>query len=529
MTAPTTWPEIRTEAVQRILKGQDRPARDLERAMAEEAHRSLSSFVQQLWHVLEPGRPLTWGWHLELLCRTLERITSGELRRVLVCMPPGTAKSIIASVFWLSWWMLRDPTQTSLTLSSSDKIAIRDSRKMREVVRSQYYRRLVAHQIAMGRCEPWTISRDQNVKVRWENTARGGRLGFSTGGSVTGERANGGLIDDPHQLKDILGTNEHIELSLGKAHDKVDVVLPSRVNDRRTAWWLTIMQRLHMGDIASRQIEDPEVYKLILPMHAYEWDDPWRHPDDPRAPGELLDPLRLPEHIVAAEAEKLERQSPGQASAQFEQRPIPTKGGIFQRAWLRKEYLWDPQRPPKPYDEVVISCDLTFKASKTSAFVSLQVWGRHGWHELFLLDEVHERLSYVDTKQRLRALTTKWNPAAVLVETKANGEALIDDLRAEIPTLIGFSPDKHGDKVARAQLATPSFQAGIVHFPMPIYAPWVGDYLNELAQFPGAVLKDRVDAVSQLFLWWQERRGNSTTTANLLANMRGTLAAIGRR
>lgn len=526
----------RISAVERCLEGKDTPAKDLERALAEDAHRSLAAFVQQCWHVLEPGTPLEWGWHLDLICAALERVTAGETRDLLICIPPGFMKSLIGSVFWPAWWWLRDPTQRLLTLSSSDPLAVRDSWKMRNVITSEWYRRLAKALAARAVVADWGMTPDQNQKVNFVNTAMGGRQCFSTGGSVTGHRGGGYLVDDPHQVADVLGAPEQVEAALGKAHEKVDVVLPSRVNDQRTAWSVTIQQRVHEDDVAGRKLKrhdadvaagrTPRTRIVVLPMHAFEEDHPWRHPDDPRAPGELLDPVRMPEEVVAELAAKLET-VPGQARAQLEQSPVPPTGGTFKRAWMNQRYPWDPQRPPKPYTEIVATVDATFKKTKSGAFNSVQVWGRQGWSEYYLLDEVHERLAYVDIRQVLRDVNTKWHPNAMLIELKANGEALLSDLKGEIPCIVGFVPDAYGDKVARAQLSTPMWQGNGVWLPTAEHAEWIADFCNEFAAFPGSLNKDRIDAMSQLFLWWQERRGPQKTGDALTKALAGLLKGLG--
>jgi predicted phage terminase large subunit-like protein len=426
-------------------------------------------------------------------------------------------------VFWLSWWWLRKPSERFLTLSGAENVATRDSWKMRTVITSEWYGRLRASCAAIYGTPDWSFAKDQNEKVNFVNTAMGGRQCFTTGGSVTGSRGSGYLVDDPHQIKDVLGSSEHVAEALGKAHDKIDVVLPSRVNDQRTAWRAMILQRSHEGDAAGRFLARGIGRAVILPMHAYDLDDPWRHPEDPRAPGELLDPVRLPEVEVKRLADQLESQAPGQARAQLEQRPIPAGGGTFKRIWTTNRYDFDPQRPPTPFTEIVVSTDATFKATKKSAFVSIQAWARRGWVEYYLLGEIHERLSYVDTRQALRDFARVWRPNAVLVEEKANGAALIDDLRSEIPALIPFVPDPYGDKIARAQLTTPMWQAGAVWLPKGEAAPFVLDFVNELCAFPAALDKDRVDAMSQVFLWWAERRGPVASTSNVIANLRGLL------
>lgn len=500
-------PEQRAHAVRVALAGNPH----LVRVLAEDASRSLAAFVQQLWPVLEPGTPLEWAWHLDLLCRELELVSAGVTRDLLICIPPGFMKSMLVGVFWPAWWWLSSPGMRYLTLSSSDDIAIRDSWRMRQIVNSPWYRRLI-EETCRRRGEPgaWSLAKDQNTKVNFVNTCMGQRLCMSTGGSVTGERGNGMIIDDPHQVKDVLGSPEQVAAALDRAHRKVEVALPSRVNDHRTSWRVTVMQRLHEDDVAGRQLKDPAVRHVVLPMHAFDLDDPLRHPEDPRAPGELLDPVRMPEVEVRRLAAKLE-QVPGQARAQLEQRPINPQGGMIQRAWTTQRYTWDPQRPPVAYDEVVLTVDATFKLTRKGSYVSIQAWARRGWTARYLLDEVHARMGYVAFRAALRDMARKWRPNAVLVEEKANGAAVLDDLRGEVPGLIAFAPDRFGDKMARAQLATPTWQSTGVWLPSSEVAPWVGDYVNDLAAFPATLAQDRVDAMSQLFLWWHERRSSEGT------------------
>lgn len=477
------------------------------RALARLAHEKLSIFVRQLWSVLEPAEPLEWTWHFDVICDELERVSSGEVRDLVICVPPGTSKSLLVSVLWPAWWWLREPSKRFLTVAGDEQLAIRDNRRMREVVESPWYRRLVA--LCGG---AWDLAKDQNQKRHFENSERGLRQCFGLNGGITGNRGHGMIVDDPTQVKDVLGDQEQVQAALDKVWNLVSVVLPSRVIDHRISFRVTIMQRLHDSDVAGRIIAEGTARLVILPMHAYEEGHPWRHPDDPRAPGELLDPVRMPEAAVRKLAARLETVA-GQASAQLEQITLPAAGGTFKRSWMNKRIPWDPQRPPQAYTEIGITVDATFKKSKHSAFVSFQAWGRRGWSEYHLLDELHERMSYVSTKTALRDFARKWARASfVLVETKANGEALLDDLRAEIPSLVGFNPDPYGDKVSRAQLSTGMWASGSpdgggVWLPASEFAPWVGDYCNELAAFPGGLNKDRVDAMSQIFLYWQEKRG----------------------
>lgn len=517
------WGPVETmAAVDRALTGTDEESKLLARRLAMQAYGSLERFVWQCWPVLEPSTPLEWAWYHTLVCRTLERVTAGELRQVLMCLPPGTNKSRLASVNWPAWVWLRDPGHRFLTLSVSDKVATRDSRYMRELLRAPWYKRLIVELDAAKRTPAWTIAKDQDEKVRFENSARGARFGYATGSNIMGDRGHGILIDDPHQVPDVLGSTDQVAAALGKAHDKVDVVLPTRVVDRRTAWRVTIQQRVHQDDVAGRQIDDPDVYKVILPMHALSEDHPWRHPDDPRAEGELLDPVRMPEEIVAKEALKLERQAPGQARAQLEQQPVPAGGGTFQRKWMGNVYPWDPQRPPAhlpegwvsqgkwmgKYDELVTVVDATFGGKgKSASHVAIQTYARIGERHL-LVDRIRQRMGYIETRQTVKAQALKWR-GPVVVELKALGAAIVEELQGEIPGVIAFTPDPYGGKEARAQLATPPWWSGQVYLPDVSFCPWITEWRNFVASFPGTLERDDVDAMSMYFLWTQERRAHT--------------------
>lgn len=496
-------PAETADAVHRVLSGDGPEERLLARRLAVQAYHSYERFLWQCWPILEPSDPLEWTWFLSLICRALERVTRGEIRELLICMPPGFAKSLLASVFWPAWWWLRDPSQRFLTLSSSDRLKTKDSRRMREVLRSPWYRRLVVELDAAKRTPGWEISKDQDEKVYFENSARGGRFAYATGGSVTGDRGHGQIIDDPHQIKHVLGSTEQVAAALGKAHDKVDVVLPSRVIDRRKAWRVTIQQRVHQDDVAGRQIEDPDIAKIILPMHAFSEDHPWRHPEDPRAEGELLDPVRMPEELVQKEARKLERQAPGQARAQHEQQPVPAGGGTFQRVWMR-HYTHRPERPPEPYHEIVTCMDATFGSKgKSASHVALCTWGRIGVKH-YLLDRVRRRMSYVEMRQAARDQVARWK-GHLVIEVKALGPALVEELKAELPAVIPFLPDPYGGKEARAQLSTPYWASGNVELPPIELCPWIIDWKNFVAAFPGTLERDDVDAMTTYFLWQHQR------------------------
>jgi predicted phage terminase large subunit-like protein len=185
----------------------------------------------------------------------------------------------------------------------------------------------------------------------------------------------------------------------------------------------------------------------------------------------------------------------------YQGNPTPGMGVIFQRGWW-KEYdqpQWvvrdDGSHWAVGYDELIISVDCAFKDTEGADYVAMQVWGRRGI-QAWLLDQVHDRITFVETCAALRRLAAKWPQALLkLVEDTANGPAVINSLALRVPGLVPVTPD--GSKPARAAAVSPFVEAGQVWMPAPELSPWVGALINECAQFPQAPHDDRVDALSQ--------------------------------
>jgi phage uncharacterized protein (putative large terminase), C-terminal domain len=144
---------------------------------------------------------------------------------------------------------------------------------------------------------------------------------------------------------------------------------------------------------------------------------------------------------------------------------------------------------------MIQSWDCSFKSASTSDYVVGQVWGRVGG-EFYLLDQVRDRMDFTETLQAVRALTAKWPKArSKLIEDKANGQAVIDALKREIPGIIPVTPKE--SKEARAMAVQPFMEAGNVYLPDPSIAPWIHDFIEECAAFPNAAHDDQVDAMTQ--------------------------------
>jgi predicted phage terminase large subunit-like protein len=456
------------------------------RLKAERARRSLRTFIEQAWPLVDSS-PLVWGWHIDALAEHLEAVTRGDIRNLLITIPPRHGKSLEVSVFWPCWEWTSHPESRWLCASYAESLAIRDNVRARRLIQSPWY------QAAWGHV--FQFAGDQNEKRKIETDHGGHRIAVGTGGSATGEGGDRLLIDDPHNLNEI-------ESSLVRKStlDWFDTVWSTRRNDPQTSARVIIMQRSHCDDLAGHVLEQGGWEHLCIPAE-YEGDRRktvigW---SDPRTTeGELLWPARFGPAEIADAKRTLGSFA---YSAQYQQRPVPAGGGVWKRDWFR---FYRRAELPAKLDMVAASWDCTFKDLRTSDYVCGQLWGRKG-ADFFLLDQVHARLDFPATLAAIRSLNARarYPVNAVLVEDKANGSAIVSVLKREIPGVIPLNPE--GGKEARAAAVAPLMEAGNVLLPMPDEQPWVEDALLEFVTFPKAKHDDRVDACSQALLWLKRR------------------------
>ncbi len=508
----------------------------------ELSRRSLSHFVKQHWEVVEPGTPLEWNWHLDVMCDALERQARGEekYRRLLICVPPGTMKSLLVSVFAPAWQWLENPERRKIFLSNDDELAKRDSRRTREIIRSDKYERLVAYCSKVRGEEPWKLTGDQNEKVNFENTRRGFRQCRSIGSSITGKRADDIAIDDAMDAKAVVnGSTDQIRKRLMEVQNVFDVVLPSRVNDLTDACWTIIMQRLHPSDLAGAALAEGGWHVVILQME-FEPGNTSNHPDDPRTKiGDLLFPKKFPRAAV----ERLKVQLRYHYWAQYQQRPLPPDGGPLKR-WYWSFWYPDANNPPAPVrvlkpDGELHTCkqaalpkgllahtqtwDMAFKDTKDSAYVVGQVWAQLQ-ADSFLLDQTRAKMDFVATVAAVQKLTLAWPQALKkLVEDKANGAAVMSSLQRQIA---GFDPvEPEGGKEARANAITPACSSGNVWLPHPALYPWVQGFIDECEAFPAGDYADQVDAATQ---YLNKRYGTATEYGYTAATKTAAVGFKGR-
>ncbi|MEO1266841.1 MAG: hypothetical protein AAFX99_02020 [Myxococcota bacterium] len=471
---------------------------------AELVRRCFGDYLRRVWPIVEPSTQLVWNWHIDAIGEHLEAVKAGEILNLVIQVPPGFMKSTAVSVAFPSWMWLDDPGTRSIYTSHDKDLVHRDSVRTRRVVKSPIYQEWV-EALARARGErPWQLTGDQNLKSYFENSATGFRLAKTIGAGIVGHRGHGIVVDDPIDVKQaIFGDPATVAARMRQITDWYDKVLSSRLLDKRTGWRVTIMQRVHEADLAGQLQERDGTVVLCLPME-FDPEHPYAYDKDPRTEeGELLDPERFPEEVV----EKIKVEMGDQYAAQCRQRPESAKGKLFKREYVadreRITYDADPHDIAAECDEVIISVDCSFKGKPSSDPVGFHVIGRRG-STRYLLGRLHERMDFSATSAALRDFAAEWPEATVvLVEEKANGPAVISDLQDEVSGVIGFNPDKHGSKYARAQVTSREWQAFNWRFPSRQRAPWIGEYFRHMHAFPGALPDEDIDCDSQASIFFR--------------------------
>ena len=232
---------------------------------AELASRSLREFVRQAWRVVEPSTPFVPGWHIDAIIEHLEAVTRGQIRNLLINVPPRHMKSLLVSVFWPAWEWIRWPERR--WLYSSYACAAQHPR---------FDKVPASDRVALVSDDRWgdrfALTSDQNTKSRFDNNRSGYRLATSVGGAVTGEGGDRIVCDDPHNVQEAESD------SIRKATlDWWDVVMSTRVNDPKTAAKVVVMQRCHQQDLSGHLLEQGGWEHLCLPA---EYEGPSRRDFD---------------------------------------------------------------------------------------------------------------------------------------------------------------------------------------------------------------------------------------------------------
>lgn len=441
--------------------------------------RTLSGFIREAWHVVEPANPYVHGWHVDAICAHLEAITRGDISRLLINVPPGTMKSLLTGVLWPAWeWgPCGLASKRYLTTSYSDDLVKRDARRMRDLVRSDWYQ---AH---------WPIQLVRAGETSFANTSTGWREGVAFG-SLTGGRADVVVIDDPHSTEMAESEAERVRTTRIFTES-----VPSRLVSPEKSAIVVIMQRLHQADVSGVIMDRGFGYDhLMLPMEF----DPARRGHtsigftDPRTEdGDLLFPERFPRNVVDRDKKIMGSFA---VAGQFQQSPTVREGGLFKRHWFE---IVDaiPSAPRK----FVRAWDLaaTRKTAGNNPDWTVGLLVSRGASGIFYVEnEIRFQGSPGEVSVALSNSATG-DPKGTVIRIpqdpgqagKMQAETFIRMLAGRVVTINPVT----GDKTVRAQPAAVQAEAGNIKLAR---GPWNEAFIEEVCGFPGLTHDDRVDALS---------------------------------
>lgn len=320
-------------------------------------------------------------------------------------------------------------------------------------------------------------------------TQQGGRMSTSVGGVLTGRGADLILIDDPLKPDDALSESQRTAVN-----DWYQNTLLSRLNDKETGCIIIIMQRLHQDDLVGHVLEREHWEVLSFPAIAEE--DMVHQIESPlgnrlfiRRPGDILHPERESRETLANI-----RRNIGEYNfvSQYQQTPTPPGGAMIKTNWLR---YYETHELPNRFLRIVQSWDTANKAGELNDYSVCTTWGVEG-RKRYLLHVFRKKLNYPDLKRAVVDLAREYSAYNVLIEDKASGVQLIQELERELhSTVTAYKPPPGTDKIMRLHAQTDLFENGLVYLPKD--APWLADYINELTGFPGTKNDDQVDSTAQ--------------------------------
>jgi predicted phage terminase large subunit-like protein len=463
------------------------PPPNLDVVRLEWARRRLDRFAPHVDDHVQPAR------HHRLLIDQLHEVYAGRLKRLMVFWPPGHAKSTYASHYGPSYFVGKYPRKSIIHCSHTLELAERFGRKIRNTLMLPEVEEL------FGR----TVANDNRAAGRWETTKGGEYYAAGVGGSITGRRADLGLIDDPVKSRKEADSPTYRESTWQW------YLQDFRTRLKPGAAIVIIQTRWHEDDLSGRILPKDYDYRSgwVTARDGERWfvlNFPAICEREDDGTGRKIGDALWPDWYTLAmlEQERVTQGSRG-FDALYQQRPRPGEGGIFKEAWC-KSNRWGEW--PVDANVIVHSWDTAQKENELLNDPSaLTVWGRgRNLPGYYLREAYAEHLDYPTLKRKVINFAERDRPSAILIEDKSSGTSLIQDLRAETSLpVIPIEPE--GDKIFRANEVSAMAEAGLVR--LPLKAPWLIDFEGEFFGFPLSTFKDQVDSVTQFLRWVRNSSG----------------------
>ncbi len=413
--------------------------------------------------------------HIQALAEALEAVERGEIKRLIVIEPPRHGKSELVSLRFPCWYMGKHPEDYIVQAGYAESIALTHSRRARDIFVSPELGILFPHiRYRPERPGQETVIPERQAAHEWGTKQGGSYYAVGIGGGLTGRGFNIGIIDDPVKDEEE-ASSEVIREKVWQWYTKV-----FRTRAEPDAAIIIVMTRWHPDDLVGRLLKQAEEDTTA---------DKWTVLHFPAiTEGKALWPERYPLKVL----EQIRISIGSRAfEALYQGNPTVDKGQIIKRDW------WQYYRESPAFSRIIHSWDTAFKDKSQNDYSVCTIWGetRTGY---YLISVWRDKVEFPELKRVAVALYERDRPHVVLVEDKASGQSLIQELQRN--TNIPVLPVKvDNDKVARAYASTPIIEAGKVY--LPESAPWLYDYIEELSAFPHAPHDDQVDSTTQALAW----------------------------
>jgi|TARA_E500000305_G_C4001961_1_gene227896 predicted phage terminase large subunit-like protein len=438
--------------------------------LRDEAQNNFMPFVHHVYENFIEGRH-----HIEI-AEKLEKVASGEIDRLIVNMPPRHSKSELASYLMPAWFLGRNPKLKIIQATHNTELAVRFGRKVRDLIDSEEYAHIF----------PDTdLKADSKAAGRWETSAGGEYFAAGVGAAVTGRGADLFIIDDPHSEQDALS-----EGRLDEAYEWYTSGPRQRLQPGGKI--IVVMTRWGLRDLTGRLIKSQgsdvlsdkwEVveFPAILPSENPLWPEFWKKDD-------LL---------------KVKASLPVQKwGAQWQQQPTAEEGAIVKKEWWK---IWTKEDVPE-VDYVIQSYDTAFSKKESADYSAITTWGifrseETGADNIILMDARRGRWNFPELKEKALEEYDYWEPDMMIVEAKASGMPLTDELRRTGIPIMNYTPSKGRDKVTRMHTVAPLFEAGMVWAPEKHFAEEV---IDECMAFPNGEHDDYVDSMTMALIRFRQ-------------------------
>jgi predicted phage terminase large subunit-like protein len=434
--------------------------------------KDFASFGRKVFHVLNPSARFYMNWHICAIADYLEQLRLGNIKRLIITVPPRSLKSIMSSVAFPAYVLGHDPTKRLIVVSYGADLAIKHGNDFRAVVNSAKYRAIFPGM---------RISAIKNTQTEVVTTRNGFRLAMSVDGALTGRGGDIIIIDDPIAALAALSQKprEHVV-------DWYFNTLLSRLDDKQNGAIVLVMQRLHEDDLAGVLLRGSDEWTVLSLPAIAEQDEQipigngqihFRHA------GDVLHPERESREVLESLRAQL---GPETFAAQYQQQPVPPGGAMIKRASVRR---YD-QLPRS--GRIIQSWDVANKQGEENDYTAGTTWLIHE-SKYYLVDVLRGRFDFPTLRTKVFEQAKLHKASQVLIEDAGFGTALIQELKTADFSVIAVKPEY--DKKIRMAIQATKFENGQVFFPQE--APWLADLEAELFAFPSGRHDDQVDSISQ--------------------------------